>query len=494
VQVLPKEEDNYAAIKNRQVILEELVKHLTIIRTNDSLLVLSRLPKDSVRTLLTARLEAKKADDEKQRKAKERQARGPDRSATSELSGIIQTEGSGTWYFANPNTMATGFNNFRRKWGNRPLEDHWRRSQKTIQTLEETPAIAQSATVAKDKAKPVDERPTESIVDEQLEKLPYTDQARETLLVEIEDAYYKLGNMYSLQLNEKKYAAETFETLVSRFPDSKFEPELLYQLYLIYKEPKPELSRERAHTLVRKYPESIYAKLVENPNYREETFAIMMQLQRIYKHAYAGYEAGQFEESRALLDSALNIHPNHDFSDNLALLRVLNTGRMEGQYKYQFELDNFIKAYPKSELVPYAMSLVKASEDYKAKLYSSSRARFIQYFDQKHYFVLLYPGKKPFTETTPELIGSFMKDNNLRYKYGNLLLSEEFSMVIINEIPSKAEAMKLVKDFIQQKDPITHFQGEKYHVFAISEDNFDIFYRTKDISTYQSFFQQHYQQ
>jgi tetratricopeptide (TPR) repeat protein len=494
VQVLPQTEDNYAAIKNRQVILEDFVKHLTTIRTNDSLIALSRLPEDSVRVLLTAKLEAKKADEEKQRKAKERQARAPDRGTSGEQASLIQTEGSGSWYFANQSTLASGFNNFRRKWGNRPLEDHWRRSQKTIQTLEETPAIAQTPALSQDKSPKEDERPSESVVDEQMEAIPFTDAAREVLLGQIEEAYYKLGNIYSLQLNEKKYAAETFETLIERFEDSQYEPELLYQLYLIYKEPKPDLSRERANTLLRKYPESIYARLVENPNYREETFAIMMHLQRVYKRAYGWYDAGLYEESRLLLDSALNIHPNHDFSDNLALLRVLNTGRMEGQYKYQFELDNFIKAYPNSELVPYAMSLVKASEDYKAKLYSSSRARFIQYFDQRHYFVLLYPGKKPFTESTPELIGSFMKDNNVRYKYGNLLLSEEFSMVIINEIPTKAEAMKLVRDFIAQKDPITHFKGEKYYVFAMSEDNFDIFYRTKDISTYESFFRQHYQQ
>lgn len=36
----------------------------------------------------------------------------------------------GAWYFYNPSALSFGFGEFTKKWGNRKLEDNWRRSSK----------------------------------------------------------------------------------------------------------------------------------------------------------------------------------------------------------------------------------------------------------------------------------------------------------------------------------------------------------------------------
>ena len=102
------------------------------------------------------------------------------------------------------------------------------------------------------------------------------------MLSEIEEAYYQLGNIYHSAPRVKiRMPAESFEVLLLRFPETEYEPEVLYQLFLLYKSLDPEKSKLKGQTLINKFPESIYAKLVENPNYKEESFATSERLKKL---------------------------------------------------------------------------------------------------------------------------------------------------------------------------------------------------------------------
>ena len=102
----------------------------------------------------------------------------------------------------------------------------------------------------------------------------------------IEDAYFKLGGIYNFDLEEKANSIETFETLLSRFPASEYEPEVLYQLYLLYQEQGDDATSTRyKNQLLENFPESIFAKIIINPNYREESNLASAQLKEVYKEA-----------------------------------------------------------------------------------------------------------------------------------------------------------------------------------------------------------------
>ena len=66
ISVLPKDEDDYAKIKQRQEILDDFVKQLTTIRVNDSLIAVSNLPQDSIRAI-AASMAKKEAAQEKEK-------------------------------------------------------------------------------------------------------------------------------------------------------------------------------------------------------------------------------------------------------------------------------------------------------------------------------------------------------------------------------------------------------------------------------------------
>ncbi len=490
VNTLPKEEEDYEAIKTRQEILVDFVKQITVINKNDSLLHLSTLSRDSVLAIAISVLQEEEV--KKKRKKEEREKRRSQNSSANETNLIQTPTANSVWYFSNSNALSRGRTEFASKWGDRLLEDNWRRKNKTSNAPQ---ALANSADEPVEAvATTTEEIPIEKRAESMISAIPQTEEQKEKLLDEMEVAYYQLGNIYNLRLEEDDNAAESFETLLSRFPDSEYEPEVLYQLFLIYKELDPDKSSIKGETLKSKFPESIYAKLVENPNYREESFATSERLKELYKNLYALYQSGDFEVVINRSDSALAMSPNNEFSDNIKLLQILAVGRKEGNRRYQYEIGNFSKEYPDSELVSYANSLLTASEEFQQNRYNSARARFIEDFNQKHFFVLLYEIKQSLNSSIPALVDKFLKDNNFStLKTGNLILDQKKSMLLVNDFPGKGTAEGFSKMFQNSISLTDSFKGEKIEVFVITEDNFDIFYKTKDISAYLNFFEKHYQ-
>lgn len=493
VATMPQDEDGYAAIKNRQEILADFVEQIVIVQKNDSLIHLSTLPEDSV---LSMAMEIVKKDlkIKKEKKAKEKEA------AINRARNISKTNGDNLintavnpedWYFNSPNQQSRGRNDFRGKWGDRILEDNWRRSIKSTKLSVEDPPVEvaiSEATGEEDKMPDI-----EGEARKLMSPIPTTEEEKAKLLIEVEDALYSLGNIYNLRLYEDENAIESFESLLVRFPDTEYEPEVLYQLYLLYKNIDSSKSKNKGEILKQEYPESIFSKLVDNPNFREESFAISSQLKKLYKRLYGQYKARDYKSVQFSSDSVLQIHPENEFSDNIALLRVLAIGQTEEDHRYQFELDNFSKLYPNSDLLDYAKALTKASEDFQQKRYNSAKARFIKEFNQKHFFVIIYNIKQELIQGLPSVVDDFLKENDFpNLKTGTLILSDEKSMLLVNEFSEKKPAQNFLELFKNQVSLKDLFKGERFDTFVISEDNFDILYKTKDVSAYLNFFENNY--
>lgn len=504
VAALPKSEENYGAIKTRQEVLEEFVKYITTIRINDSLVSLSKLPLDSIRALAVTQVTQDSLQQVRAAKKKaqllqahqQRQKKSRDKEGS-----LINTESQGTWYFDNTSAVSRGWSSFRQKWKDRPLEDNWRRSVKSapVSITGTTGGSSEELPVQSEKRPSRTKEPEVPIetFDNQVQSLigniPTTDQQRQKLLDAVKDALYEVGNIYNFKLKEKPNAIATFLHFLRRFPSSEYEPEVLYQLYLLQKITNPERSKKASTQLLNEYPESVYSKFIVNPNYREENFATTVQLQKVYKESYDLYDKGEYQMSKKLLDSALSTYPKNEFSDYLQLLKILTIGQLENQHRYQFELDNFVKSYADSELLPYVETLIKTSNNFKVNLYSSSKAKYIESFDQKHYFALIYQSTESNNTIATDLVQTYIEENNLlAFKSGSLSLTDEYSIAIINNIENKHRANEIFASFNRQITPSASFKSDKYFVFIITDDNFDILYKTKDIDTYQTFFDKHY--
>lgn len=504
VAVLPQDEEQFEEIKERSEILTDFVQQLQTIELQDSLLTLAEMNKGDLQALLDNVV----AEQEQFEKEQERDARKLARQTTSAAGSMTgrafanpfgidensPTEGN-SWYFYNLSAISSGRTQFLSRWGNRPLADNWRRSQKQS-TLALTPdeEIIVEDTLAIEEISEQEFMETEDKTAALMASIPFSEDAKTQSLKLIEDAYFKLGGIYNFQLEEKQNAIQVYEKLVTRFPGSEYEPETLYLLYLIYKtddEAKSEIYKQQ---LTETYPKSIYAKLAINPNYREESNETAQRLQRLYKIAYDYYTQEDFSQAKLLVSRGLQQYPDNAFSDQLRILGILIDGKIEGQYKYQYELQQFIENYPESKYLDYANSLLTSSREFKTKELQRKGAQYIAYFDQPHFFIFVYPNLGSFAELIPSLIEKFIDENygNLNLKTGNLSLNEGFSIVLVNKFETRDAAIQFYEDFNKSDIMLPQSDEIAFENFVITEDNFQILYQTKKTENYLKFFNEKY--
>ncbi|MEQ8925990.1 MAG: tetratricopeptide repeat protein [Fulvivirga sp.] len=492
VQSLPSDYENIEKIKERKDILNEFVKQLNTIELQDSLLMLSKLDSAMLSVKLNAIIEEEKARKEaEEERVKREQKRTRQFNNLNQSSGISST----AWYFGNPSAVAQGQAEFIRIWGNRPLEDNWRRSNKSsTQSYDDTNID--------DVVKPLDVTlNTDSIesvnsankFDQMYAAIPFSDDARAESLAKIENAYYKLGNIYKFQLEEDKNAVTAFETLTNRFPNTAYLAEAWYQLYLIYKSFNDPKNDTYKANILSTFPNSIYAKLIENPNYTEESTAANEKLKKVYEIAYKYYQENKIDTSRYIIDQALNTYDEASFTANLVLLKVLLIGKTEDITLYQYELGEFVKNYPDSDLNPYAQKLLESSRSFQEKKRKRLGTQYVNYLEQWHYFVFAYEIKSNLSDPITNAINSFNQSNEFDgLKTSNLILNDNWALILVSDFEDKQEALNYYGSFLAQ-DPVNEqIRDSKFYKFVITKDNFNIFYQSKELDAYLSFFTKNY--
>ncbi|MEK6479104.1 methyltransferase [Catalinimonas sp. 4WD22] len=504
--VLPQDEEEYEQIAERQEVLDNFVKQLTTIQEQDSLLALAQMDSLELNTYLDeliAEEDRLLAEQERESKRRSRTVRNNSfqqvQSPFMQGAEPNQAASSEGWYFYTPTAISIGRTEFIRRWGDRKLEDNWRRSEKTIDenfAQDNVEAIEAAENIPSQS--PVTENTADSRKQQLYAAIPFTDEAQQEALVSIEEAYYNLGGIYNFDLEEKHNAIETFETMLARFPETEYEPEVLYELYLLYKEMDDETYVKYKNQLLQNYPESIYAKILENPNYREESNLASEKLKKIYKTAYELYDDGKYEEAKQMISASLKAFSDNDFTDNMKLLNILITGKTEDFYQYQLGLQNFIDEYPESDLYTYAEQLLEKSRTFKEEEAKRRGANYRERFDRQHSFIILYNNVQKISTDLPKAINAFnshqFEDKNLTV--ANLVLEGGKVMIIVEKFEDMESAKAYYNAFIGEESPVEQLSaGQRNEVgesFVITEDNLNILLQTQDVDEYLRFFQKHY--
>jgi tetratricopeptide (TPR) repeat protein len=504
VNSLPKDLDGLDGIKKRQALLVEFVKHTETITLNDSLLTLAAMDTSRVRHLIDSIQSAKEkklAGTKKKKKKPTSQDSGPSTAPTSIAFGGAATDdtNTGDWYFGNKDLVATGQNEFSRIWGNIPLEDNWRRSNRSVSATETaTNTVAQSPeTNPEKKNEKSTEEKKEAKVDvaaQLIAQLPNTEAKQKEALAKIENAYFKLGDLYYFNLNEKDNAAESYEKLVARFPTSELMPEVLYKLYLIHKEKNDGLAEGYAKRLQGEFPTSTFAKILVNPDYLKEISALAEKQKLQYKEAYAYFQKNNLRPALEITNQAL-ASGETSFTPQLELLKILLTGKTEDVTRYQYELGEFVKKYPKDPLSKYAGQLLASSKALYEKIEKAKGIVFGTNFNNPHFFIVIYNEAERITNPVVDALEKFnqLEWTDLKLTTSNLGFADGKVLTMCVELPDKATAMRYYDKFLAQLAGTKPFSNYKFYNFVITKDNFQIFYRTKSLDEYLTFFDKNYQ-
>ncbi|MCC5919495.1 MAG: hypothetical protein JJU23_02310 [Cyclobacteriaceae bacterium] len=497
ITVYDKEEENYAFVKARQEILAEFVQKLKIVAKNDSLLRLSAMDSTQLTEFLYAtadeQISLEIATEQEQAKMQRRQAsRSGSMTGGADINfNALGGADGGRWYFYNPSASGRGMTDFKATWGNRANEDNWRLARKSA------------------KGKDVDESKVEEMMQEEivltkeervaqrLEDLIATVPSSESevaqLKKEVEDATHRLGNIYHFNLFEPENAISSFEKVISEYPKSEHRNEAAYLLYIIYRrQGNAEMAAFYEKLVKSEFPNSLFAKLIDNPNYEEETDKITAEVKKEYAIAYRYYKAEDFEAAMKEVKRIQREYPENDYSDNLRLLEIMLVGHMESRFNYQFALQEFEKEYPESDVLSYAKLLRSGIESLEEK--KKSNIQFVEYLDQKHYAVLLYKTEDKSYRNLVSDIDDFNAQayQKKRLKSGRLTFDEQYTVVIIDDFATKEEAIAYHRLLNSESSPLNNYKRENFYSFVISNDNWQIFYRSKLIPPYTKFFNKHY--
>ncbi|MBS1554551.1 MAG: tetratricopeptide repeat protein [Bacteroidetes bacterium] len=499
VGALPKDFENLDAIKKRQELLGQFAKYTEAITLNDSLLYLASLDTAVVRKKLDSVFAAR---DKKIAASKKKKKRNDNGGGGGNNTPFVAGQSSGTsdWYFGNPDLVASGQSEFQRIWGNIPLEDNWRRSNKTAATDATAAAVAQpiaqtdtgDKTNLKDLAPSKDEKADE--VGKLIALLPRTEKQQKEALAKIEEGYYKLGDLYYFNLNEKRNAYDSYTKLLERFPSSEFKPEALYKLFLIFRETDPAKAATYAQMLKDQFPNATVTKIMLNPNYLKETSVAAEKQKLIYKEAYTLFQQNNLRAAQERLALAYR-EGETGFTPQLDLFKILIIGKTEDVSKYQYELETFIKKYPAEPSKAYAEELLASSKNLLAKLEKAKGIQFSNVLNGPHYFVTIHKSADKITNAVDDALDKFgnAQWKDLKLTTSNLALNDESIITMVVEFPDKEAALGYFDKFLAQLTKSKPFSNYKFYNFVISKENFQTFYRTKALDEYLTFFDRNYQ-
>jgi outer membrane protein assembly factor BamD (BamD/ComL family) len=264
------------------------------------------------------------------------------------------------WFLYDPAQANQGKIDFQRTWGNRTLEDNWRRSSKESRSLDPiaqttpnpspSPQANSSAEVAAASSELKKGSPEWESRKEQLKgavpvsAADYTASERRE-----EEALFKLGKVYRFDLNEPTKAVSTFNRLLADFPKTEYRDEVYYLIYLCLDESdknKP-LWKER---LVQEFPESAFTKLLTQSSSptMAATGLLSGSASQVYERLLSLYLSNNYSEALAQVDNALVQFRGDALEDKFALLRLFLVGKTRGRDLYLKAINEFLKQYPKS--------------------------------------------------------------------------------------------------------------------------------------------------
>ena len=344
VTILTAEDPEYARVQKRSEVLDELIVAYTQAQLQDSLQRLGHMTPEEQRAIvdkiIADLIEAEKQDSIKQAQDALEKERDDDGLRSVNTANMLGGAGGqkGEWYFYNPQLVKQGQQEWRRRWGNRPLEDNWRRQSKQVliqdENMSEQEAEGDSTMLANDSTIAVQPKwETDNHKPEYyLQQIPKTEQDylacdslwREAMIV----LYY----IYRDQLQDEELAQATLMELVERFTGHP-------SLEQIFEDEKLRALRN---------DEAYIARMRKMLNEQDS----------LYAATYKAYQQGDFATVKTNKQYADTAYTNSRLMPRFLFLNAVAVARTEGQEAFVNELQVLVANYGTTELGTMAKDML----------------------------------------------------------------------------------------------------------------------------------------
>jgi len=496
-------------VKTRARVLGELVEQLAIIELEDSLQALSKLDgKELEKKIRGIIRDREKAEDEKLLAEEEARAladANPDagRPPPTATAGV----GRGTWYFYDPQQIGRGLTNFRKKWGNRKLEDDWRRKDKSGSALAQTEEEAEPEETPESKEAKEKEATAWKDPSFYTKDIPTDDAALTASNERICSAYYVSGIIYKEQLKDPDNAIESFEVLNGRFEECRYTPESYYQLYRIYLEKEQTTnyfpsdgkgSAYYAAIILERWPNSEFARLVRDPNILQADEARKAQEEVAYKEVYDRYRQYMYGSVITSCNGTIENEPRNHFLAKYHMLRAMAIGGMRDIPGFRAALADVKAKFPGTDEDRAAGELLAALDRTSGSAPEPARkagTTATYAMDQgPHFFAMIVPNEGTDLNAIKESIANFNRDfyPTTTVEITNSFLDPQTQVVLLSGFKTKEVAMTYFALFSGGNEQLVGVNDQGYPTFAITTENYSTLYKSKDVNGYTAFFSENY--
>lgn len=336
----------YALIQKKSNNLQLLADRYGIISREDTLQMLAQLDEKT----RAARIDAMVNREILQQTATDAVNAANAAYANSQTDAYSGGSG-GSFYFYNSNAVSQGYSDFKRRWGNRKLEDNWRRSSKANNDAVRNTAESIDPDAPAEQVQGKGTATAANYRRQLAENLPLTPALLAQSNARIYAAYFDIANFYRDILGDKKEAIANYEILLSRFPDNPDKPALYYNLYRLYSGDNEPKSAEYKNLLLKNYPDTPFAKVINDPEYSKKLNDADATLTALYNGIYDEYAKKDYKKAIAAIDDMLKQYPGNKWSAQLAYLRAISAGYQEKLTPFKDDLARIIKQYPTDRLI-----------------------------------------------------------------------------------------------------------------------------------------------
>lgn len=523
VAVIDVNYPGYAEILTRSATLNKLAKSLHTIQREDSLQQLALMSEKDRNTLIDLKIKALQKEEAKKLADAnaDQQNQNYFRSEQFRQQGTPTSDNQNLWYFYNPLTIGIGKSDFQKIWGKRALEDNWRRKNKlsNLDVAAEQAVDSAAQTAIPNAKKKVSDPKTAAYY---LQDIPLTDSLMSESIEQVKSAMFNAAHLYRTELNDSPRAIAMLKDLNLRFKGCLYELPAYFELYQLYKEGGDVANSEAyKEKITLEYPNSKYAKYLNNPNYFVELKKKNTSVEVEYATSLKQFFAFDFPSAAS---SALQIIPH--LPDSMLLpkvkfIAIVAKGASQERKEFASNLEQYIKDFPKTPtadiaiqiktliasnaLADYKQLLAKgyikeqlANDELKNKTNTTGDEFGGKYsYDQNlfHYYVIAFP--KDSKVEVNRLIYDIANYNLDYYTSSDfdieaLSLDDKTQLVVVRNFPDKEEGQIYFKSIIRKRAVFASLKGLEYVNFMISSSNYRVVTNDKDYHSYLPFFIKNY--
>lgn len=354
---LEKNTRKFRRIEKKRANLDDVIQYEDIAKVNDSILTLVNATDEERTTFFQAYIdELKAAEEAKKKLEEEKEAVANNRNEfASSRDGKDSRGGSDGFYFYNQTTVAYGKNEFRKRWGDRALEDNWRLLDKNV-----IAKVESSGAGGKEGEKKGETPKDIYSVAFYTDKIPTDEKVIDSIGKERNFAYYQLGLIYKEKFKEYELAASRLEQLLQNDPEEKLILPSKYNLYKIYVLlEQPSKADQWKNDILNNHGDTRYAQILRNP--QEVIASDENSPESLYAKTYKKFASQDFEAALNDTEKYIRQFTGEPIVPKFEMLKAVIIARLDGFVEYKKALNYVALNYPNDEEGKRAQQIIKSS-------------------------------------------------------------------------------------------------------------------------------------